>query len=127
MLAAAVAGDSRLAIDDCEIRRQGISYTIDTLEDIISRYNPDGKLYLIIGDDLANDFPNWKDSEKILQLADIVIARRLETLPGKYSFPHTFINNDVIDISSQMVRKKIGEDSDFRSLVPTAVRAIIEE
>jgi nicotinate-nucleotide adenylyltransferase len=127
MLAAAAAGDSRLAIDDCEIRRQGVSYTVDTLEDIISRYIPDGKPYLIIGDDLANDFPNWKNSEKILQLADIVIARRLKSTVEKYPFPHTLIDNEIIDISSQMVRKKIGEGSDWRSLVPSAVRSIIED
>jgi nicotinate-nucleotide adenylyltransferase len=127
MLAAAAAGDSRLAIDDCEIKRQGVSYTVDTLEDIISRYNPDGKPSLIIGDDLAKDFLKWKDSGKILQLADIVIARRLNNAESQFSFPNTFINNDTIDISSQMVRKKIGEGSDWRSLVPSAVRAIIED
>ena len=127
MLAAAAAGDSRLAIDDCEIRRQGVSYTVDTLEDIIARYNPEGKPHLIIGDDLAEDFLKWKDSEKILRLADIVIARRLKTSEDKHPFPHKLIDNEIIDISSQMVRKKIGEDGDWRSLVPSAVGAIIED
>lgn len=126
MLAAAVTGDSRLAVDDCEIRRQGVSYTIDTIEDIIARYLCE-KPYLIIGDDLAKDFPNWKDSKKILQLADIVIARRLNAAAENYQFAHTFIDNEIINISSQTVRKKISEGSDWRSLVPCAVRAIIED
>ena len=127
MLAAAVIGDSRLTIDDCEIRRQGISYTIHTLEDIIERYMPKGKLSLIIGDDLAKDFPKWMDSEKILQLADIVIVRRITSSKIKYPFAHTFIDNKVMDISSETVRQKISEDSDWRSLVPSGVRAIIED
>jgi len=126
MLAAAATGDSRLAVDDCEIRRQGVSYTIDTLEDIIARYNC-GRPYVIIGDDLAKDFPKWKDSKKILQLADIVIARRLNSAGEKYQFPHTLIDNEIINISSQTVRKKISEGSDWRSLVPCAVRAVIED
>jgi nicotinate-nucleotide adenylyltransferase len=127
MLCAAVAGDIRLAIDDCEIKRQGVSYTVDTLEDIIARYIPDGKPYLIIGDDLAEDFPKWKDSKKIMELADIVIACRLKSSAGKYPFPHILIDNEIIDISSQTIRKKISENSDWRSLVPSAVRAIIED
>jgi nicotinate-nucleotide adenylyltransferase len=127
MLCAAVAGDNRLAIDDCEIRRQGVSYTVDTLEDIITRYIPDGKPYLIIGDDLAKDFLKWKDSKKILELADIVIACRLKNAADKYPFPHTLIDNEIIDISSQTIRKKISENSDWRSLVPSAVRVIIED
>jgi nicotinate-nucleotide adenylyltransferase len=128
MLAAAIAGDSRLAIDDCEIRREGVSYTVDTLEDIICRYNISGKPSLIIGDDLADDFLNWRDSDKVLQMADIVIARRIKTeAANNYPFPHTIIDNEVMDISSQTVRRRISEESGWRSLVPPAVRAIIED
>ena len=127
MLAAAVEGDSRLAIDSCEIKREGISYTVDTLEDIIARFLPDGKPALIIGDDLAGDFPEWRDSEKILRLADIVIARRLSSAVASCPFPHTLIDNEVINISSHMVRQRIAEGKDWRSLVPARVGAIIED
>jgi len=127
MLAAAVEGDSRLAIDCCEIRREGISYTVDTLEDIIARFLPDGKPALIIGDDLAGDFPQWRESEKILHLADIVVARRVNSAVVSYPFPHTLIDNEVMNISSQMVRQKIAEGKDWRSLVPAGVRVIIED
>jgi nicotinate-nucleotide adenylyltransferase len=127
MLAAAAAGDSRLAIDDCEIRREGVSYTVDTLEDIISRYMPCGKPSLIIGDDLADSFMEWRNSERILQLADIVIARRINAAAVKYPFPHKLIDNEVINISSQTVRQRISEDGGWRSFVPAGVRAIIED
>lgn len=127
MLAAAITGDSRLTIDDCEINRQGISYTIDTLKDIISRYNPDGKPYLVIGDDLADDFPKWRESDKILKIANVVIARRINARPVKYSFPHSIIENDIINISSHEVRNKIAEGSGWQSLVPSSVRAVIED
>lgn len=127
MLASAVIGDCRLAIDDCEIKREGISYTVNTLEDIIARYLPEGKPFLIIGDDLADDFPKWHDCERILQLAEIVIARRLNSAPVKYPFPHKFIDNEVMNISSETIRQKITERSGWKSLVPSGVRAIIED
>jgi len=131
MLLAAIAGDSRFAVDDCEIKREGVSYTVDTLEDIISRYMPDGKPVLIIGDDLAADFRKWRNYEKILELADIVIARRInssaENITVNYDYPHTIINNEVMDISSNMIRQRIGEEGAWRSLVPTGTRVIIED
>ena len=132
MLAAAVAGDSRIAIDDCEIRRGGVSYTVDTIEDIIARYMPDGKPSLIIGDDLAADFPKWRDSNKIMELADIVVVRRKKPAFGDakvnlYPFAHTLLDNDIMDISSQMIRHKIKNGMDWRSLVPAGARVIIED
>ena len=127
MLAAAVSGDSRLAIDACEINREGISYTIDTLEDIIARYLPSGKPFLIIGDDIALEFPKWKDSAKITRLAEIVVARRSGNAALEYPFPHRLMDNEIINISSRDVRKKIEKGSDWRSLVPSGVRTIIED
>ncbi|MCL2765076.1 MAG: nicotinate (nicotinamide) nucleotide adenylyltransferase [Treponema sp.] len=131
MLAAAVNGDSRFAIDSCEIRRGGVSYTIITLEDIIARYMPEGKPVLIIGDDLAAEFLSWRESEKILELADIAIARRINSAAVKYPFPHIIIKNDVMNVSSRALRQKISDENDgsscWRSLVPPGTRAIIED
>jgi len=132
MLAAAAAGDSRLAIDDCEIRRGGVSYTVNTIEDIIARYIPDGKPSLIIGDDLAADFPKWRDSDKILELADIVIVRRKKPAAGEpeinvYRYAHTLLDNEIMDISSHAIRQKIKNGMDWRSLVPAGARVIIED
>ena len=132
MLAAAVAGDSRFAIDDCEIRREGVSYTIDTLQDIIERYGLSAKLWasrpaLVIGDDLAAEFPKWRDSQKILEIVDLVIARRTGSGKVNYPFPFTIIDNEKMNISSQMIRQKIANGEEWYSLVPAAVKDIIEE
>jgi nicotinate-nucleotide adenylyltransferase len=127
MLAASISGDTRLAVDGCEIRRLGVSYTIDTLQDIICRYNPDGKPGLIIGDDLAADFPKWNKSDEILEIADVIIARRLHSGCPEITYPHIQIANDVIEISSGLVREKIAANAAWRYLVPAAARTIIED
>jgi nicotinate-nucleotide adenylyltransferase len=127
MILASIAGNPRLTVDDCEIRREGVSYTVDTLVDIICRYVPDGKPGLIIGDDLAEDFPKWHKSDEILDLADLIIARRTVRETIKVPYPCTYIENDVIDISSNLVREKIQADTTWRSLVPIAAQVIIEE
>jgi nicotinate-nucleotide adenylyltransferase len=125
MLSASITGNPRLTVDDCEIRREGVSYTIDTLKDIVRRYMPEGRPGLIIGDDLAADFPQWHNSGGILEMADIIIARRVHS--GAPSFPHIQISNEIMEISSEMVRNRIEEGKAWRYLVPAGARTIIEE
>ncbi|MCL2069692.1 MAG: nicotinate (nicotinamide) nucleotide adenylyltransferase [Treponema sp.] len=130
MLAASVCADPRLGIDDCEIRRAGLSYTIDTLIDFIERYRPQGKPGLILGNDLASAFTQWKDHEKIAALADIIIARRLSAEPSEpesFPCPHIVLNNEIMDISSRQIREKIGSAEAWHYLVPPGARCIIED
>jgi nicotinate-nucleotide adenylyltransferase len=127
MLAASIPADPRLIIDDCEIRREGVSYTVDTLADLIRRYLPEGKPALILGDDLAQDFPKWKDSGRIVSLADIIIARRIFSEAGEYPYPCLQMRNEVMQISSAQVRDCIAQGKHWRYLVPAGARVIIME
>ena len=127
MIAASITADTRLSVDACEIRREGVSYTVDTVADIIQRYSPDGKPGLIIGDDIAGEFPQWYKSDEILSMADIIIARRLHSGSLEVPYPNTQIRNDIMEISSGTVREKIASNSVWRYLVPDAVRIIIED
>ncbi|MDR2746953.1 MAG: nicotinate (nicotinamide) nucleotide adenylyltransferase [Treponema sp.] len=127
MLAASICGDSRLLIDDCEIRREGVSYTVDTLADLIRRYLPDGKPGLILGDDLGQDFPKWKDFDKIISQADVIIARRILSEAVEYPYPCVQMRNDVMQISSAQVRELILQGKHWRCLIPAGARVIIEE
>ena len=147
MLSASIAGDHRLFIDDCEIEREGVSYTVDTLKEIITRYEPEGKPGLIIGDDLASTFHKWRNPEEIAELADIIVARRLPVLPSdaphppdaqhppdaphslsaRFPYPHKILDNEVINVSSRLVREKISRGDAWRYLVPAGARYIIED
>jgi nicotinate-nucleotide adenylyltransferase len=128
MLLAAAAADPRLGVDDTEIRRGGVSFTIDTVTDIIERYRPEGKPGLVIGDDLAADFPQWKNAGELAAKADIIIARRLdEERSLSFPFPHTSLKNAVLPVSSASVREKIASSGAWRSLLPQGARCIIEE
>ena len=128
MLAASISGDPRLTIDDCEIKRQGVSYTIDTIADIIARYRPEGKPGLILGDDLASAFHKWRKPDAIAELADIIIARRIQAeSQAAFPYPSVTLDNDTIDVSSRLVREKILLGGNWRFLVPQGARQIIED
>jgi nicotinate-nucleotide adenylyltransferase len=130
MLAASISADPRLGTDDCEIRRQGLSYTIDTLRYFIERYKPEGKPGLILGDDLASTFNKWRSHEEIAELADIIIAKRLTPAAfdlDSFPYPYKVLNNEIVNISSSQLREKINRFGAWRYLVPAAARCIIED
>jgi nicotinate-nucleotide adenylyltransferase len=127
MIASSIAGDARLSVDDCEIRRGGVSYTVDTLADIAARYAPEGKPGLVIGDDLIPDFPDWHRSGEILDLADVIVACRTGKEHPKPAFPCTMMDNDIMEISSSTVRQRIASGGAWRYLIPPAAAAVIEE
>jgi nicotinate-nucleotide adenylyltransferase len=127
MLAASITGDPRLAVDDCEIRREGVSYTIDTIADICRRYRPEGKPGLILGDDLAETFHNWRSAGALAEQTSIIVARRIPGGPAPaFPFPYTGLDNEVINVSSRLVRDMILQGGAWRYLVPSGVRDIIE-
>jgi nicotinate-nucleotide adenylyltransferase len=127
MLAASIPGDPRLAVDDCEIRRGGVSYTVDTIADIRRRYCPEGKPGLIIGDDLARTFSQWRRAAVLAAETDVIIARRESAGPAAFPYPCRPLNNAVMEISSAAVRSRIQKGEPWRSLVPQGARFIIED
>jgi nicotinate-nucleotide adenylyltransferase len=127
MLLSAISGDRRFTVDACEVKRKGVSYTIDTLDSIIERYQPEGKPALILGDDLASSFLQWQDAERITQNADIIIASRRSSTKDAYPYPCTFLGNAIMDISSCSVRDLIRGGGAWEALVPDGARQIIKE
>ncbi|GHV75314.1 nicotinate-nucleotide adenylyltransferase [Spirochaetia bacterium] len=127
MLIASIPADPRLTIEDCEIRREGVSYTIDTIKDIRERYRPEGKPALILGDDLARDFHKWRSADEIVSLTDIIIAHRLSAADIPFPYPHKRLENEIVEISSGNVRDRIGSGQAWSYLVPTGARFIIED
>ncbi|OQX80240.1 MAG: hypothetical protein B6D56_05440 [Candidatus Omnitrophica bacterium 4484_70.1] len=75
MIKLAIKENNKFEVLDWEIKRGGISYTVDTLRELKNAF-PKDELYLIIGSDLANDFSNWKDYKEIFRLAKVVVALR---------------------------------------------------
>lgn len=75
MVQAACAGQAGFLVDDRELRRQGPSYTVDTLAGLRSEF-PHRPLCLLVGMDAFLGLPRWHEWRRILQLAHLVVAKR---------------------------------------------------
>lgn len=127
MLKAVASGDPTLLVDDAELVRGGVSYTIDTVRGIAARTECDGKPGLLIGDDQAEAFAHWREPEAIAALADIVIAGRDSESLSDFPWPHRRLGNSLFPVSSSLVRERVASGGAWRRLVPDAVRMLIEE
>lgn len=128
MLRLAVAGDGGFLADDCELRRGGTSYTIDTLSGLSSRYDIEGKPGFLLGDDLMPGFSSWRRPADIAEAADIVCAHRAREDELELDYPHRYADNPIIRISSSELRARIAGGRPFRRLLPEAVyRYIVDE
>jgi len=96
MVRLAIASDPTLAISDVEIRRQGKSYSIDTIRLLQQEYGAQTQLFFLIGLDAFLDFPSWRDPLTLLTLCRFVILSRpglsfrsLSTVPLLPPIPFT--------------------------------------
>ena len=137
-------------VSDLEIKRAGISYTIDTLNSLKAKF-PHDELYLILGMDKFEEFPQWKGPEKIIALAHLIVISRpgfdfptsQEELPefiqsevADYDFNFIELKNEKtiqfvrvkdIDISSTTLRKLLRTSRSVEKYVPLSVENYIRE
>lgn len=126
MIKLAIKSNRHFSVSDAEIKRDGKSYTIDTLKDFKNIY-PGDELYFIIGSDLLKYLDEWKDLSQIIKMVSFVAATRpgypLEKIPSYIST----IPIRAVDICGFEIRKAIKENKSFRYLVPDAVFKYIEK
>ncbi len=131
----AVAGDPRFEVSDLEVRRDGPSYTADTLGALKTRM-PDSQLFLIVGGDVAAGLPTWHQPERVLSLATLAVAKRRGTSKGSVDRALTglrggerteFFRMPAIGISSTEIRHRVHTHEPITYLVPDAVASYIDE
>jgi nicotinate-nucleotide adenylyltransferase len=129
MLQLATEPDSRFTVDGQEIRRGGLSYTIDTLRRLAALH-PGTKLYLLLGADAALSLPQWKDVQEYGGLCTIVACNRPRGrdlslgLPPELTalgLPWEYMPLPLLDISSSDIRRRVSLGKPVRYFVPNAV------
>ena len=111
---------------DIEIKKGGISYTVDTLRELKKKYD---KLELIIGYDNIFTFHTWKEPDEILKLADLIVLKRKSSHPpqfeDKYYHQAMFVQTRGIEISATDIRERVKNEMPINFLVPPAVMEYI--
>ena len=135
MLSLALEGESSFEISDIEFKREGKSYTFDTLCELKRQY-PEDEFYLIMGSDQFLYFNNWYKAEEIASLATLCTAARNEQDFKKlldFKSENGYLKNavitdfDVFEISSSALRDMIKNRKNIEKYVSKAVADYIKE
>lgn len=127
MLRLTLGPDPRFEASRLELDRDGLSFTVDTL-DALSEATPGVSLFMLIGEDLATQIASWRDAARIAELASIVVLIR--TMPTKKSslestLPMTRLTTRRIELSSTEIRERVKAGRSIHGFVTDAVAAFI--
>lgn len=125
MVQAAIAGNSRFALELLEVQRGGKSYTFNTMLQLKLEH-PNYEYYFIIGADEVNYLTKWYRIDDLLKLVHFVGVNR----PGQVvrtNYPVNFVTVTDIGISSTDIRQRLQRGQSIRYLVPDMVAAYIFE
>lgn len=123
-----------LEISELELRRGGITYTIDTLREIRESHK-ELEIFFIIGADSFYSFEKWKDYNEILKLCTLIVFRRDNDDKGFFEYSNDFCNRNNckvlhaeaswMDVSSSKIRRLVHEGKEIDDLVSKSVSEYI--
>ena len=130
MATLAASSNPRFSVSSVEVDREGLTYTVDTLEEL-NRDDPSRELFLIAGADSLVQMNRWKQPERIRELCTVVAVPR----PG-YDVPNAasradestrviYLEAPLTAISATEVRERVSRGLTVGDWVPEAVEAYI--
>jgi len=119
----AIADNPNFEVSDIEIKKEGISYTYETLQIIQKQLN--AEFYIIVGWDAFVILPSWYNAEKLAEQFTFIVAPRIVEKQQAFQFPfqvkYEMLDIPRIEISSTLIRRKIKAGQSIRYLVPDSV------
>lgn len=117
----AVKKNPSFEVSDIEKKRNGPSYSIDTVRELKGFYGGAPEIFFITGSDSIDELDSWKDIEALKDISSFVIATRPHY--GTDDLPRRTIavEVDTPNISSRDIRRRIKENKPFKELLPVEV------
>ena len=129
-----VIGYQRLRASDLEVRRGGVSYTVDTIRALRQEY-PAAEITLLLGWDAVEEFAGWRDTAEVTRLARIAVFNRAGSpAPDRAILDELGLPPDtaVLEVASPAVsatsvRRMLAEARPGAAVLPPAVEEYIRE
>jgi len=125
MVRLAISDNPKFQALDVEIKREGISFTIDTVRQLKTTY-PEDEFYLITGSDLANSLSSWKDCQLLKKEVTIIVVNR-QDYPLKEENSFELINITQLKVSSSQIRAKVKNNYSVRYLTGDKIANYIQQ
>lgn len=137
-------GDSRFEVDEIEIQRTGLSFTVDTLEEYARRF-PDSERFFLLGIDAFGQLDQWREAARVVSLAHLVVltrvsekgamvadtslegvTKKVRAVGGTAAAAPRVLDQRRVDVSSTEIRERVRSGRPIRGFVTDAVAQYIE-
>jgi nicotinate-nucleotide adenylyltransferase len=136
MIRLAIEGCDWMDVDELEIRKGGISYTVDTVR-ALAAARPEAELFFLIGSDSLRELGTWRSIREIARMVTFAcVARDDQAIPAADPLLEEKLKGTPLrirkipvpplEISSSMIRDRLRQGLAIRDLVPEAVAKYIE-
>ncbi|WP_040394711.1 nicotinate-nucleotide adenylyltransferase [Centipeda periodontii] len=132
----AVQENPHFSVSDIELKRDGLSYTVDTIAELQSRSHG-ATLFFITGADAMNDLYLWHEPKRLLRSCQFIVATRQGVPLDELLLAEKFTAEERshiqvlptphLEIASSTIRARIREGLSIRYLVPRTVEEYIEK
>ena len=124
-----VDSDARFEVSPVEVERAGVSFTVDTLAHFAAAF-PAAERFLLVGADVLATFAQWREPERILALAQLVVLQReresASALPAGLDAKTVLrLPTRRVDVSSTEIRERVRSGKSIRGFVTDSVAAHI--
>lgn len=131
----AINNNDYFFLSPLELKKEGVSFTIDTIKYLNSIYK-DTEIYFILGSDSLFQIDTWKNYKELLTLCNFIVAARpnynneklkatVEDLNGLYNSSIHILEGPVLDISSSEIRERVRKGVSISYLVPESVEKYV--
>lgn len=129
MVRMALKDNPRFQASDIEIKRDGPSYTVETMDQLQARYGSKYRVLFVMGADNIFDVFTWHEPQRLLASRSLVVVPRpgcdLRDLDPEVTKKITLVQTPLIEISSSDVRQRVREGRSIKYLVPEEVATYI--
>ncbi|MGB3366693.1 MAG: nicotinate-nucleotide adenylyltransferase [Acidaminobacteraceae bacterium] len=134
----AIESNKNFEISDIEIKKEEVSYTIDTVREIRNTVNAEDKLYFITGADAILLIDTWKDYKELFEIVTFIGATRpgisveelqnkIDEVKTKHGVKIESTKVPALAISSTDIRRRVEEGESIKYLLPESVETYIKE
>lgn len=127
----ATASNPYFCVSAIEFEREGLSYTVDTIDELKKIYGDGPEIFFIVGADVVNDLTTWHNPFELLQKCSLIAATRPGNFFGDENLVTAFgeaaakkihrLTTPALEISSTDIRRRIKQGRSIRYIVPEPV------
>ncbi len=121
MVRLALKGNKKFSVCDFEVKKEGKSYSIDTVRFLMQKNSENTQFYFLVGSDMLPTLPTWKNFDELVKLVTFTIVKRMDYDISYFGYKAVVVDDPNLGISASNIRNSFKKGHSSRYMLPDAV------